>query len=84
MRPDRIWNAATLDRSDSPVEPPLAATGEAIVQVASKPEFREKYMIQRGLVPVLDTPEHYAEQLALDRKADYKAVKASGLYPDVK
>ena len=32
--PSPIWNAATWDRSDSPVEPPLAATGEATVQLA--------------------------------------------------
>jgi tripartite-type tricarboxylate transporter receptor subunit TctC len=57
---------------------------KAIVQVASSAEFQQKHMTLRGLAPVLDTPEQYAQQLVLDRKADYEAVKASGLYPDVK
>ena len=40
-------------------------------------------MIARGMLPVLDTPEHFTEQLETDRAEGLAVVKASGLYPDV-
>jgi tripartite-type tricarboxylate transporter receptor subunit TctC len=55
-----------------------------IVKIASAPEFQQRHMIPRGLLPVLDTPEQFAKQLELDRLAGIEIVKASGLYPDVK
>ncbi len=64
--------------------PIIDKLNKAIVQVASKPEFREKYMIQRGLVPVLDTPEQFAKQLQIDKVEGHDVVVGSGLYPDVK
>ncbi len=41
-------------------------------------------MIQRGLVPVLDTPEQFAKQLEIDKVEGHDVVVGSGLYPDVK
>jgi tripartite-type tricarboxylate transporter receptor subunit TctC len=56
----------------------------AIVKVASTPEFQQRHMIPRGLVPVLDSPEHFAKQLETDRLDGIEVVKGSGLYPDLK
>ena len=36
---------------------------EAIVKVASDPEFQKRHMIARGLAPVLDSPEHFAKTI---------------------
>lgn len=55
-----------------------------IVKAASNPEFQKRHMIARGMLPVLDTPEHFAEQLETDRVEGLAVVKGSGLYPDVK
>jgi tripartite-type tricarboxylate transporter receptor subunit TctC len=55
-----------------------------IVKVASNPEFQNRHMIPRGLLPVLDSPEHFAKQLETDRLAGIEVVKGSGLYPDLK
>jgi tripartite-type tricarboxylate transporter receptor subunit TctC len=55
-----------------------------IVKVASKPEFQKHHMIPRGLTPVLDSPEHFAKALDQDRLDGLEAIKATGLYPDVK
>jgi hypothetical protein len=41
-------------------------------------------MVPRGLAPVLNSPEEFAKQLEADRTEGLAAVKASGLYPDVK
>jgi tripartite-type tricarboxylate transporter receptor subunit TctC len=55
----------------------------AIVKVAT-PEFQQRHMIPRGLLPVFDSPERFAEQLEKDRVAGVEVVKGSGLYPDFK
>jgi tripartite-type tricarboxylate transporter receptor subunit TctC len=55
-----------------------------IVKVASNPEFQQRHMIPRGLLPVLNTPEQFAKQLETDRLAGIEVVKGSGLYPDLK
>ena len=55
-----------------------------IVKAASNPEFQKRHMIPRGLLPVLDTPEHFAKQLEVDRLAGVEIVKGSGLYLDLK
>ena len=57
---------------------------KAIVKVASNPEFQERHMKLRGLQPVLDSPEEFAKSLDGDRAEGLSAIKASGLYPDVK
>jgi tripartite-type tricarboxylate transporter receptor subunit TctC len=57
---------------------------QGVVKVASNPEFQKRHMIPRGLAPVLDTPEQFAKSLEVDRAEALSAIKASGLYPDVK
>jgi hypothetical protein len=41
-------------------------------------------MFNRGLTPVLDSPEHFAKTIEIETALGRDVVKASGLYPDVK
>jgi tripartite-type tricarboxylate transporter receptor subunit TctC len=64
-------------------KPIIDKLNAAIVKVAT-PEFQQRHMIPRGLLPVFDSPEHFAKQLETDRLAGIEVVKGSGLYPDLK
>jgi tripartite-type tricarboxylate transporter receptor subunit TctC len=65
-------------------KPIIDKFNQGVVKVASNPEFQKRHMIPRGLAPVLDTPEQFAKWLETDRVEALSAIKASGLYPDVK
>jgi tripartite-type tricarboxylate transporter receptor subunit TctC len=65
-------------------KPIIDKLNNAIVKIASNPEFQQKHMISRGLTPVLNSPEQFAKELETDRVEALAVVKASGLYPDVK
>jgi tripartite-type tricarboxylate transporter receptor subunit TctC len=52
-----------------------------IVKVVSDPGFREKYIISRGLVPAIDTPEEFARDIKTGRTGAEQVVKESGLPP---
>ena len=55
-----------------------------IVKVASNPEFQKRHMTARGLTAVLNTPAEFAKQLVQERAEGLEAIKASGLYPNIK
>jgi tripartite-type tricarboxylate transporter receptor subunit TctC len=65
-------------------KPIIDKVNRGIVKVASNPEFQRRHMVARGLSPVLSSPEEFAKDLDVDRAESYAALKASGLYPDVK
>ena len=65
-------------------KPIIDKFNQAVVKVASNPEFQKRHMIPRGLAAVLDTPEQFAKELDDDRAEAVSAIKDSGLYPDVK
>jgi tripartite-type tricarboxylate transporter receptor subunit TctC len=65
-------------------KPIIDKLNAAIVKVASNPEFQKRNMLSRGLEPVLNSPEQFAKELDEDRAEGLAAVKASGLYPNVK
>jgi tripartite-type tricarboxylate transporter receptor subunit TctC len=52
-----------------------------IVKVVSDPAFREKYIISRGLVPAIGTPEEFAKDIKTGRAGAKEVVKESGLEP---
>jgi tripartite-type tricarboxylate transporter receptor subunit TctC len=43
--------------------------------------FVEKYVISRGQVPAINTPDQFAAQIKADRTAAEGVVKASGMQP---
>jgi tripartite-type tricarboxylate transporter receptor subunit TctC len=57
---------------------------DAIVKVASDPEFQKRHMTARGLSAALNSPEEFAKEIETDIELGRDVVKASGLYPDVK
>ena len=65
-------------------KPIIDKLNKAFVAAGSKPEFRQRFLIERGLEPVFDTPEEFAKDLVEARAEGLAVVKASGLYPDVK
>jgi tripartite-type tricarboxylate transporter receptor subunit TctC len=56
----------------------------AMVKVVSDPEFQKRFLTSRGLTAALSSAEEFAKGLEADRVEGLEAVKASGLYPDVK
>ncbi len=65
-------------------KPIIDKLNKAIVAVESKPDFQQKYLISRGLTPVLESAEEFDKELVADRAEGRAVVKASGLYPNVK
>ncbi len=57
---------------------------KAIAAIGAKPDFQQKFLLSRGLTPVFSPPEQFAKELVDDRAEGLAAVKASGLYPNVK
>jgi tripartite-type tricarboxylate transporter receptor subunit TctC len=55
-----------------------------LVKVASNPEFQKRHMTARGLTAVLNSPEEFSKELVTERAEAIEAIKASGLYPNVK
>ncbi len=55
-----------------------------VAKVASDPEFQKRHMNSRALTAVLNKPAEFAKQLAQERDEGLEAIKASGLYPNVK
>lgn len=52
-----------------------------VTRVVSDAGFRDKYIISRGQVPAINTPEQFAAEIKADRAAAQQVVKASGLQP---
>jgi tripartite-type tricarboxylate transporter receptor subunit TctC len=65
-------------------KPIVDKLNQAIVKVASNPEFQKRHMLTRGLSPVLNSPEEFAKELDEERAEGLDAIKASGLYPNIK
>jgi tripartite-type tricarboxylate transporter receptor subunit TctC len=65
-------------------QPIVDKLNKAIVAIESKQDFQQKFLINRGLTPVLESAEQFAKELPADRADGLATVKASGLYPNVK
>jgi tripartite-type tricarboxylate transporter receptor subunit TctC len=52
-----------------------------VTRVVSNPEFRDKYIISRSMVPAINTPEEFAQQIKADRAGAQEVFKQSGLEP---
>lgn len=65
-------------------KPIVDKLNKAIVEIESKPDFQQKFLINRGLTPVLQSADQFAKELVADRAEGLAVVKASGLYPNVK
>src|SRR3954471_10051342 len=54
---------------------------DEIVAIGNEPEFRRKRLIDIGIVPAFDTPEHFGEYLKAQRAAGKKMIEESGFQP---
>ncbi|MGB9350765.1 MAG: tripartite tricarboxylate transporter substrate-binding protein, partial [Pseudolabrys sp.] len=52
-----------------------------VTRVFNDKAFVEKYVISRGQVPAINTPDQFAAQIKADRTAAEGVVKASGMQP---
>jgi len=52
-----------------------------VTAVVNEPGFKDKFIIQRGLVPALNTPAEFAAEIVRDRAAAREVVKQSGMEP---
>jgi tripartite-type tricarboxylate transporter receptor subunit TctC len=64
-------------------KPIIDKLNQATVAIASSAEFEKRHMFNRGLLPVLDSSEHFSETINSEADLGRDVVKASGLYPDV-
>ena len=52
-----------------------------VASIVSDPVFRERHLTTRSLVPAINTPEQFAEEIKKDRAVAQQVVKDSGLTP---
>ena len=62
-------------------EPILAKLYADVAAIMSEPNFAKHQVIERGLEPVVDTPDMFARFLVRDRTTTAVAVKAAGVEP---
>jgi tripartite-type tricarboxylate transporter receptor subunit TctC len=62
-------------------KPVVDKIASEVTRVFSDKDFVEKYVISRGQVPAINTPEEFAAEIKADRTAAKDVVKASGLEP---
>jgi tripartite-type tricarboxylate transporter receptor subunit TctC len=80
-----VWSSSFgLHVPNGTPKPIVDKINKAVVKVGSNPEFQKKHMLARGLTPVFDSPEHFAETMKVETGLGREVVIASGLYPDVK
>jgi len=61
--------------------PIIEKLNKEINSVMSDPGFEEKYLISRGLVKAIGTPEEFSAMIKADREAAREVVKESGMEP---
>jgi tripartite-type tricarboxylate transporter receptor subunit TctC len=54
---------------------------DEIVAIGGDPEFRQRRLIDIGIVPVFDTPEQFGAYLTVQRAAGKKLIEESGFQP---
>lgn len=75
--PSRTWYGLFAPAgTPKPIVDRLAAEVAAIMR---KPDFADKHVIARSLVPAINTPEQFAAEIRADRAVAEQVVKASGV-----
>jgi tripartite-type tricarboxylate transporter receptor subunit TctC len=52
-----------------------------VASIVGDPTFRERHLTARSLVPAINTPEQFAEEIKKDRVIAQQVVKDAGLTP---
>jgi tripartite-type tricarboxylate transporter receptor subunit TctC len=59
----------------------IARLHDEIVAIGNDPAFRQKRLVDIGIVPVFDTTEHFAAYLKVQRDNGRKLIQESGYQP---
>jgi tripartite-type tricarboxylate transporter receptor subunit TctC len=62
-------------------KPIVDKLAKEVASIVNDPAFREKHLTARSLVPAINTPEQFAEEIRKDRVAAQQVVKAAGIQP---
>jgi tripartite-type tricarboxylate transporter receptor subunit TctC len=62
-------------------EPIIAKLHADVAAIMNEPGFRQRHVIDRGLEPVVDTPDAFARFIEADRVATGAAAKVLGIEP---
>src|SRR6266849_3511513 len=77
--PSRSWYGLfTPAGTPKPIVDKLA---KEVASIVNDPAFRERHLTARSLVPAINGPEQFAEEIKKDRAAAERVVKEAGLTP---
>jgi tripartite-type tricarboxylate transporter receptor subunit TctC len=77
--PSRSWYGLfTPAGTPKPIVDKLA---KEVASIVKDPAFRERHLTARSLVPAINTPEEFAEEIKRDRAQAQEVVKDAGLQP---
>jgi tripartite-type tricarboxylate transporter receptor subunit TctC len=77
--PSRSWYGLfTPAGTPKPIIDKLA---KEVASIVSDPAFRDRHLTARSLVPAINTPEQFAEEIKKDRVMAQQVVKDAGLTP---
>jgi tripartite-type tricarboxylate transporter receptor subunit TctC len=77
--PSRSWYGLfTPAGTPKPIVDKLA---KEVASIVNDPAFRERHLTARSLVPAINTPEQFAEEIKKDRVMAQQVVKDAGLTP---
>ena len=75
--PSRSWYGLFVPAgTPKPIVDKLA---NEVARIVGDPGFRDRHLISRGLVPAVNTPEEFAQQIREDRATAERVVKEAGL-----
>lgn len=77
--PSRSWYG--LFAPTGTPKPILDRIHKDVVEIVSNPEFRQRHLHARSLVPAINTPEQFAAEIKRDSEIAEKVVKEAGFEP---
>jgi tripartite-type tricarboxylate transporter receptor subunit TctC len=77
--PSRSWYG--LFAPAGTPKPIVDRLAKEVASIVGDPAFRDRHLSARSLVPAINTPEQFAEEIKRDRVVAEQVVKAAGLEP---
>jgi tripartite-type tricarboxylate transporter receptor subunit TctC len=77
--PSRSWYGLFMPAGTP--KPLVDKVYKEVASIMSDPAFRERHLTARSLVPAVNTPEQFAEEIKKDRVMAQQVVKDAGLEP---
>jgi tripartite-type tricarboxylate transporter receptor subunit TctC len=77
--PSRSWYGLFVPAGTP--RPIVDRLAKEVASIVNDPAFRDKHLSQRSLVPAINNPDQFAEEIKKDRVIAEQVVKAAGLEP---